>query len=72
MDWIRQGNAKVEGDTITISKKDLQEIRDHYLSVADAKKPGRKDGSEWMWGFYLGKAEVLIEMLKAFDNNKVR
>lgn len=69
MDWIRQGNAVVEGDTIaiTISKKDLQEIRDHYIAIAD-----EIDDADWMWGFYLGKADVLIEMLKAFDNKEGR
>lgn len=54
-------NYKIDGDNIIISKQELEEWRDHY--DAEAMKKGRgKIG----W-FYLGKREVLIDILKMFD-----
>lgn len=53
---------KVEGDYICISKDELEKWRDHYESVASEKGRGK------IGWFYLGKREVLIDMLKMFDS----
>lgn len=52
---------KIDGSYICISKEELEKWRDHY--DAEAMKRG-KDKIGW---FYLGKREVLIDMLKMFE-----
>ena len=36
-------NYKIEGESITLNKKELEEIRDHYCKVADKFKPKKND-----------------------------
>ena len=67
---MRWENAIVTEDTITISKADLVAARQHYCKVADERKPSRKKESEWLHGFYIGKSDVLTEMLKEFDRSR--
>ena len=52
---------KIDGNYIIISKEELEEWRDHY--DAEAMKRG-KGKIGW---FYLGKREVLIDILKMFE-----
>lgn len=52
---------KIEGDYIKISKKELEKLRDHYDDVASGKGKGK------IGWFYLGKREVLIDILKMFE-----
>jgi hypothetical protein len=52
---------KIDGDNICISKEELEKWRDHY--DAEAMK---RDKGKIGW-FYLGKREVLIDMLKMFE-----
>ena len=52
---------KIEGDYIKVSKKELEQLRDHYNAVASEKGKGK------IGWFYLGKREVLIDMLKMFE-----
>ena len=59
MDWRF---AKVNGDTITISKKDLEEARDHYLKVKM-----RNENDPLLSFYYTGKADVLTDILKQFE-----
>ena len=59
MDWRC---SKVNGDTITISKKDLEEARDHYRKISD-----RYDADNILGFYYTGKADVLIDLLKQFE-----
>lgn len=59
MDWRC---AKVNGDTITINKKDLEEERDYYRKISDMY-----DADNVLGHYYFGKADVLIELLKQFE-----
>jgi hypothetical protein len=61
-------NYKIQGDSITLDKKELEEIRDHYCKVADKfkPKPSKRD-FDFRWSFYFGKADVCIDLLKHFE-----
>lgn len=52
---------KIDGDYLCISKAELEKWRDHYNAVASEKGKG-----EIGW-FYVGKADVLVDMLKMFE-----
>ena len=52
---------KIEGDCIKISKAELEKWRDHYTNEAETRGRGK------IGWFYLGKREVLIDMLKMFE-----
>ena len=54
-------DCKIDGDNITISKDVLEKWRDHYWEVS------RKQDDEWRKGFYIGKADVYINILKLFE-----
>ena len=61
-------NYKIEGDSITLTKQELQEARDHFCKVADKFKPKPKKGSiDPRYTLYLGKAEALNDILKMFE-----
>ena len=61
-------SAVIDGDKITLDKKELEGLRDHYCRCADEYKPKRKDKvADFHYGFYLGKADVCVEMLQCFD-----
>lgn len=59
MDWRC---AKVNGDTITIRKEDLEKARAHYRKISD-----RYDADNLYGYYYAGKADVLIDLLKQFE-----
>ena len=52
---------KIDGDYICISKAELESFRDHYHNVALEKGKGK------IGWFYLGKREVMIDILKHFE-----
>lgn len=52
---------KIEEDYIKISKAELEELAEHYCNVASEKGRGK------IGWFYLGKREVLIDILKMFE-----
>lgn len=52
---------KIDGDYIKISKAELEEFAEHYYNVASEKGKGK------IGWFYLGKREVLIDILKMFE-----
>lgn len=52
---------KIDGNYICISKEDLEKWRDHYQEVANTRGRGK------IGWFYLGKREVIIDMLKMFE-----
>lgn len=56
---------KIDGDSITITKQELEEARDHYCKVADKFSLYKDDEPRMM--FYLGKAAVLTDILKLFE-----
>ena len=66
---ILQANEfKIENDGIWISKKALEECRNHYCKVADKFKPKtKKQDLDFRWPFYVGKADVYIDLLKHFE-----
>lgn len=56
---------KIEGDYIKISKKELEECRDHYHKLAKHHKENR---DSFRQPFYLGKRDVCIEILEMFES----
>ena len=52
---------KIDGGYFCISKEELEKWRDHYYSVASEKGKGK------IGWFYLGKHEVIIDILKMFE-----
>jgi hypothetical protein len=61
-------NYKIEGDSITLNKKELVEIRDHYCKVADKFKPKKGDENfDFKYPFYIGKADIVVDILKMFE-----
>ena len=58
----------IQDDGIWISKSALEECRDHYCKVADKFKPKpKKQELDSRWPFYIGKADVYIDLLKHFE-----
>lgn len=54
-------NYEIDGDNMIITKAELEKWRDHYYSVASEKGKGK------IGWFYLGKHEVIIDILKMFE-----
>lgn len=52
---------KIDGEYIRINKAELEEFAEHYYNVASEKGRGK------IGWFYLGKGEVLIDILKMFE-----
>lgn len=52
---------EVDGDYIKISKEELERWRAHYQEEANIKGRGK------IGWFYLGKRDVMIDMLKMFE-----
>ena len=61
-------NYKIEGESITLNKKELEEIRDHYCKVADKFKPKKGDEKfDFKYPYYIGKADIVVDILKMFE-----
>lgn len=58
-------NVTIEGDKITLTKKEIKEWRDHYRKMADEKRKNKDN--DVLYGFYLGKSDALTEIIKEFD-----
>lgn len=58
---------KIDGDSITITKQELQEARDHFCKAADKFKPRKNKEFDYRYSLYLGKADVLNDILKMFE-----
>lgn len=56
-------NYEVQGEKIILDKKELESFRDHYLNCANQQK---EIGSP-LDLFYLGKRDMLIDIIKMFD-----
>ena len=52
---------KIDGEYICISKKELEEWREHYTNEAETRGRGK------IGWFYLGKREAIIDILKMFE-----
>lgn len=59
-------SAVVDGDKITLDRAELEELRDHYIKVAKEYHGDNKVG--FHYGFYIGKADDLVEMLQCFKD----
>lgn len=58
----------IDGNKITISKKELEEAKKHYEKIADKFKPKKKDKAvDPRYTLYLGKADMLHDILKMFE-----
>ena len=55
---------KIDGEYISISKKELEEYRDHYHMLAQHHKENR---DSFRQAFYLGERDVCIDILKMFE-----
>ena len=59
---------KIDDNKIIITKEELQEIKEHYLNVADKyKTKNNNDVIDVRYPYYIGKAAVLIDILKMFE-----
>lgn len=61
---LEQGEYEIseDGEKITITKKALEEWRNHYDKVR--KHYGERSNVAWM---YLGKTDVFVDLLKMFE-----
>lgn len=58
----------IDGDSIKITKEELQEAHEHFCKVADRYKPTRKkDSFDPRYALYLGIAAILRDILKLFE-----
>lgn len=65
---LEKDEYRIDGDGIWISKKALEGYRNHYCNVADKFKPKpKKQDLDFRWPFYVGKADVCIDLLKHFE-----
>lgn len=61
---LEKEEYRIEGDGIWISKKALEECKQHYQKVADKCHLGKYNLQKV---FYMGKADVYIDLLKHFE-----
>ena len=60
-------NYKIENDGIWLSREEIVGWREHYAEVADANKNKFvKEEDGFRYPFYLGKVEVMTDLLKLF------
>ena len=65
---FRGKDYKIENNGIWIDKKVLEECKNHYFKVADKFKPKQKKQElDFRYPFYLGKADMCIDLLKHFE-----
>ena len=62
---LRQGEYEINDDAITIKKEVLEQLRDHYYNVALDMELSEQDEKQM---FYLGKHEVIVNLLKMFES----
>ena len=65
---LRKDEYVVYDDKITISKKALEECKQHYCKVADMFSPKpKKQKLDFHYPYFLGKADVCVDLLKHFE-----
>ena len=65
---LRKDEYRIQDDGIWISKKALEECRDHYCKVADKFKPKPKEKvPDFRYTFYIAKADVCTDLLKYIE-----
>ena len=61
---LRGEEYRIEDEGIWVSRKALEEWRDHYFNNALDRELSEQDEKQM---FYLGKHEVIVDMLKMFE-----
>ena len=61
---LQSDEYKIQDDGIWISKKALEECKQHYCKVADKCYLGKNNLQKV---FYMGKADVYVDLLKHFE-----
>ena len=61
---LEKDEFKIQDDGIWISKKALEECKQHYCKVADKCHLGKNNLQKV---FYTGKAAVYVDLLKHFE-----
>ena len=58
----------VEGDKITLTRQEIQQAYEHFFHEADRFNPHKEgEQTDFRFTLYLGKAEVLADILKMFE-----
>ena len=65
---FQDNEYSVTEDSITISKKALEDWRDHYVTISSEFKFSERPD---MVMFYIGKADALTEILKHFEDTEI-
>lgn len=64
---LQNSDYTIQGqESITIKKETLERLRDHYWNVAN-KETDEQGETNWKGWFFLGKRDVIIDILKHFD-----
>ena len=58
---LRKGEYEINEDSITIKKEVLEQWRDHYSEVS------KSESREQLSLLYLGKHDVIVDILKMFE-----
>ena len=61
---LQSDEFRIDGDGIWISRKALEECKQHYQKVADKCHLGKNNLQKV---FYIGKADVYVDLLKHFE-----
>ena len=61
---LEKDEYKIEDNGIWISKKAIEECKNHYCKVADKCHLGKNNLQKV---FYIGKADVYVDLLKHFE-----
>ncbi len=57
-------NCKIEGDSMTITKQELQEASEHYKELSRNFLSSKAFGAAF---YYKGKHDMLCDILKLFE-----
>lgn len=60
-------NYKIEGDSITITKQELQEASKHYKELSRKSLHSKAFGAAF---YYKGKYDILLDTLKLFEQTE--
>ena len=65
---LQSDEHRIEGNGTWISKKALEECKQHYCKVADMFSPKpKKQKLDFHYPYFLGKADVCVDLLKYFE-----
>lgn len=65
---LERDEYRIQDEGIWISKKALEECKQHYCKVADKFSPKpKKQDLDFRYPFYFGKADICNDLLKHFE-----